>query len=127
VSAAAFSFVAIGLAWRPPLPGYLLAVPLIGGAAALAFAASLLTAFGAAKVDPIVISSRGVKCGDRFWGWQDVRAFRARRARASGAIRLVIWIGEDKGPGHSLAMDEPITRVLRSASCGARGAGRLPD
>jgi hypothetical protein len=109
VSAAAFSLVAIGLAWRPPLSGYILAVPLIGGAAALAFAASLLTAFGVARVDQIVISNRGVKCGDRFWGWECVRAFRARRAGLSGAIRLVLWTGEDKGPGRSLAMDEPIT------------------
>lgn len=109
VSAAAFSLVAIGWARQPPLSGYILAVPLIGGAAALAFAASLLTAFGVAKVDQIVISNRGVKCGDRFWDWQCVRAFRARRAGASGAIRLLIWTGEDKGPGRSLAMDERIT------------------
>lgn len=108
-SAAAFCFVAIGMAWRPPLSGYLLAIPLIGGAAALAFAASLLAAFGVAKVDQVVISNRGVKCGDRFWGWQCVRAFRARRGGSSGAIRLVLWTGEDKGPGHSLAMDERIT------------------
>jgi hypothetical protein len=109
VSAAAFSSVAIGLAWRPPLSGYLLAVPWIGGAAALALAASLLTAFGVAKVDQVVISNRGVKCGDGFWDWQCVRAFRARRGGASRAIRLVIWTGEDKGSGRSLAMDERIT------------------
>ncbi len=109
VSAAAFSLVAVGAAWRPPLSNYILAIPLIGGVVALAFAASLLTAFGVARVDQIVISNRGVKCGDRFWGWQCVRAFRARRTGASGAIRLLLWTGEDKGPGRSLAMDERIT------------------
>ena len=106
---AAFSFVAIGLAWRPPFSGYLLAVPLIGGAAALALAASLLTAFGVARVDQIVVSNRGVKYGDCFWAWKCVRAFRARRAGPSGTIRLVIWTGEDKGSGRSLAMDERLT------------------
>jgi hypothetical protein len=109
VAAAAFSFVAIGWARQPPLSGLILALPLIGGATALAFAASLLTAFGVAKVDQIVISNRGVKCGDKFWEWQCVRAFRARRGGAFGAIRLRIWTGEDKGPGRSLAMDEQLT------------------
>lgn len=109
VSAAAFSLVAVGLTRQPPLSGYLVAIPLIGGMVALAFAASLLTAFGVAKVDQVVISNRGVKCGDRFWGWEFLRAFRARRAGTSGTIRLLIWPGEDKGPGRSLPMDERIT------------------
>jgi hypothetical protein len=109
VSAAAFSLVAGGLVWQPPLSNYILAIPLIGGTVALAFAASLLSAFGVAKVDQVLISNRGVKCGDRFWDWECVRAFRTRRTRPSGAIRLFIWTGEDKGPGRSIAMDERIT------------------
>jgi hypothetical protein len=97
------------LALQPPLSGYILAIPVIGGTVALAVAASLLSAFAVAKVDPLIISNRGVKCGGRFWAWESVRAFRARRARPSGAIRLLIWTDEDKGPGRFLALDETIT------------------
>jgi hypothetical protein len=63
-----------------------------------------------AKVDQVIISNRGVKCGEKFWGWQSVRAFRARRTGKSGAIRLLVWTDEDKGPGRWLPMDERITR-----------------
>jgi len=109
VSAAAFSLVTAGSVRQPSLSNYILAIPLLGGVIALAVAASLLTAFGIARVDQIVISDRGVKCGDRFWGWECVRAFRARRTGPSKAIRLFIWTGEDKGQGRSFAMDERIT------------------
>lgn len=109
VSAVAFLLVAAGSLSQPPLATYLLAIPLTGGAVALATAAGLLAAFGMARIDPVVISHRGVKCGDRLWGWERVRAFRARRTRPSGAIRLFFWTGLDKGRGRSLAVDEPVT------------------
>ena len=109
VSVVAFSLVAVGLARQSPLSGYVLVIPFLVGAVAVAFAVSLLAAFAVAQVDQVIISNRGVKCGDQFWEWQCLQAFRARRTGKSGAIRLLIWIDEDKGPGRFLPMDERIT------------------
>ena len=58
VSAVAFALVAVGLARQPPLSGFILLILLLGGTAAVAFAASLLTAFAVAQIDHVVISNR---------------------------------------------------------------------
>jgi hypothetical protein len=114
-SGAAFLLVAWGAARPSSLSAYLVWIPLLGGTAALGFAVSLLTAFAVAQVDQVVISSRGVKCGDQFWDWQCVRAFRARRVGVSGKIGLFIWTKEDQGAGLALPIDEPITSRRASA------------
>jgi len=109
VSVVAFLIVGVGLARQPPIAGYLVAISVIGGTIALTTGVGLLAAFALARVDKLTISDRGVKYGDRFWGWARVRAFRARRSQPSEAIRLLIWKGEDKGPGYFLAIDEPVS------------------
>ncbi len=112
VSAVAFSIVAVGLARQPPLAEYLVVTAVIAGTIALATGAGLLTAFALARVDKLTISDRGVRYGDRFWKWGRLRAFRARRSQPSEPIQLLIWDGEDKGPGRFLAIDEPVSPEL---------------
>jgi hypothetical protein len=109
IAVAAFSFAGLSVAKWPATSTYLLGALWVAGTIALATGVGLLTAFVLARIDVLHISQRGVRYGDRFWGWASVRAFRARRSGPNDTMQFHLWEGEDKGPGRLLAIDEPIT------------------
>ena len=109
LAATAFLAVGVGLGQPVPIAGYVSAIILIAGTAALTAGVALLTAVALGRVDRLTISERGVKYGDRFWKWARLRAFRARRNRPSEPIRLLIWKDADEGPGYFLVIDEPVS------------------